>query len=315
MLDPAWPHLQVVYEFLLRFVVTTEVKAKVAKRYITQEFCLQLLQLFDSEDPRERDYLKTILHRIYGKFMSHRAFIRRALCNVFLGVVYESGRHNGVAELLEILGSIINGFALPLKPEHIHFLERALVPLHRPAMLAMYHQQLAYCVTQFVDKDPATGVVVLRGLLRCWPWSNAAKQVLFLNELEEVLEMVGHEQLRELTTPLFDVLSKCVASDHFQVVERTLFLWNNEQLVQQGCLSKQYASLLLPRIVRALLVNAEGHWNPTVESLAQNVVQLYRELDPVLLNSCCAELEAVEARKAEHLASVDAALAALESAP
>jgi hypothetical protein len=27
---------------------------------------LKLLELFDSEDPRERDYLKTILHRIYG---------------------------------------------------------------------------------------------------------------------------------------------------------------------------------------------------------------------------------------------------------
>jgi serine/threonine-protein phosphatase 2A regulatory subunit B' len=32
--------------------------------------------------------------------------------------VYETERHNGVAELLEILGSIINGFALPLKEEH-----------------------------------------------------------------------------------------------------------------------------------------------------------------------------------------------------
>ena len=30
--------------------------------------------------------------------------------------------HNGVAELLEILGSIINGFALPLKEEHRVFL-------------------------------------------------------------------------------------------------------------------------------------------------------------------------------------------------
>ena len=39
--------------------------------------------LFDSEDPRERDYLKTILHRVYGKFMSHRPFIRRSINNVF----------------------------------------------------------------------------------------------------------------------------------------------------------------------------------------------------------------------------------------
>ena len=27
---------------------------------------IQLIELFDSEDPREREYLKTILHRIYG---------------------------------------------------------------------------------------------------------------------------------------------------------------------------------------------------------------------------------------------------------
>ena len=33
---------------------------------------LKLLDLFDSEDPRERDYLKTILHRIYGKIMALR---------------------------------------------------------------------------------------------------------------------------------------------------------------------------------------------------------------------------------------------------
>ena len=36
--------------------------------------------------------------------------------------MYETERHNGVAELLEILGSIINGFALPLKEEHKIFL-------------------------------------------------------------------------------------------------------------------------------------------------------------------------------------------------
>ena len=28
-------------------------------------------------------------------------------------------RHNGIGELLEILGSIINGFAIPLKKEHL----------------------------------------------------------------------------------------------------------------------------------------------------------------------------------------------------
>ncbi|KAG2294294.1 hypothetical protein Bca52824_040963 [Brassica carinata] len=41
-------------------------------------------------------------------------------------------------ELLEILGSIINGFALPLKEEHKFFLVRALVPLHKAKCASVY---------------------------------------------------------------------------------------------------------------------------------------------------------------------------------
>lgn len=48
--------------------------------------------------------------------MSLRSFIRKAIGHIFFRFVYETERHNGIGELLEILGSIINGFALPLKP-------------------------------------------------------------------------------------------------------------------------------------------------------------------------------------------------------
>lgn len=53
---------------------------------------LQLLELFDSEDPRERDFLKTVLHRIYGKFLGLRAFIRKQINNIFLRFIYETGK-------------------------------------------------------------------------------------------------------------------------------------------------------------------------------------------------------------------------------
>jgi hypothetical protein len=39
VLEPSWPHLQVVYEFFLRFVVSSEVNAKVAKKYVDANFC------------------------------------------------------------------------------------------------------------------------------------------------------------------------------------------------------------------------------------------------------------------------------------
>mmetsp|Transcript_12693 Transcript_12693/g.37751 ORF Transcript_12693/g.37751 Transcript_12693/m.37751 type:complete len:363 (-) Transcript_12693:1181-2269(-) len=205
VLEPSWPHLQVVYEFFLRFVVSSEVNAKVAKKYVDANFCYRLIELFDSEDPRERDYLKTILHRIYGKFMSHRSFIRKTISNVFYRFVYETERHNGVGELLEILGSIINGFAIPLKREHLQFLQCALIPLHIPKCVTLYHQQLSYCVIQFVEKDPDTAVPILNGLIRYWPWSSSAKQVLVMNELEEILELLGHEPLLLIRETLFEL--------------------------------------------------------------------------------------------------------------
>lgn len=171
VLEVAWPHIQVVYEFFLRFIESQDFNTNIAKAYIDHHFVLQvghrelcameaadkmqLLELFDSEDPRERDFLKTTLHRIYGKFLNLRSYIRRSINNVFFQFVYETERFNGVAELLEILGSIINGFALPLKEEHKLFLTRVLIPLHKVKSLSMYHPQLAYCIVQFLEKDAA----------------------------------------------------------------------------------------------------------------------------------------------------------------
>lgn len=157
--------LQLVYEFFLRFLESPDFQPNIAKKYIDQKFVMQvgkeasnvshqtltrqhrwifnvlffpafkLLELFDSEDPRERDFLKTTLHRIYGKFLGLRAYIRKQINNIFYRSVscvllwlhftptpssscchiwpgwlfvcrfiYETEHHNGIAELLEILG-------------------------------------------------------------------------------------------------------------------------------------------------------------------------------------------------------------------
>lgn len=140
--EASWPHLQIVYEFFLRFLESPDFQPNTGKKYIDQRFVSSVLELFDSEDPRERDLLKTILHRIYGKFLGLRAFIRKQINNIFLRFVYEVEKFNGIAELLEILGSIINGFAIPLKEEHKLFLQRVLIPLHKAHSLQTFHPQV-----------------------------------------------------------------------------------------------------------------------------------------------------------------------------
>ncbi|KAG2295050.1 hypothetical protein Bca4012_003862 [Brassica carinata] len=295
-LDPSWPHLQLVYELLLRYVVSTDTDTKVAKRYIHHSFVLKLLDLFDSEDPREREYLKTILHRIYGKFMVHRPFIRKAINNIFYRFIYETERHSGIGELLEILGSIINGFALPMKEEHKLFLIRVLIPLHKPKPMAVYHQQLSYCIVQFVEKDYKLADTVIRGLLKYWPVTNCTKENLFLTELEEVLEATQPVEFQRCMVPLFQQIGRSLNSSHFQVAERALFLWNNEHIVG---LVAQNRTVILPIIYPALEKNIQSHWNQAVHGLTTNIKKMFMEMDPELFEECQRQYEEKQARSKE----------------
>ena len=286
VLELAWPHLQLVYEFFLRFVESPDFNTNIAKRYIDQQFVIQLLELFDSEDPRERDFLKTTLHRIYGKFLNLRAFIRRSINNVFFQFVYETERHNGIAELLEILGAIINGFALPLKEEHRAFLTRALIPLHKVKGLALYHPQLAYCVVQFLEKDASLTQEVVDGLLKYWPKVNSPKEVMFLNEVEEILDVIEPTEFQKVMERLFMQLARCVSSQHFQVAERALYYWNNEYIVN---LIGENIHAILPLVFNALYTNSNGHWNRQIHNLAYNALKLMMEIDGDAFNQCTEE--------------------------
>ncbi|KIW12870.1 hypothetical protein PV08_08057 [Exophiala spinifera] len=284
VLEVAWPHIQVVYEFFLRFIESQDFNTNIAKAYIDHHFVLQLLELFDSEDPRERDFLKTTLHRIYGKFLNLRSYIRRSINNVFFQFTYETERFNGIAELLEILGSIINGFALPLKEEHKLFLTRVLLPMHKVKSLSMYHPQLAYCIVQFLEKDAAlTEEVVVLGLLRYWPKTNSTKEVMFLNEVEDIFEVMDPQEFAKVQEPLFNQLAKSVASPHFQVAERALYFWNNEYFCN---LVSDNVETILPIMFAPLYENSKGHWNRTIHGMVYNAMKLFMEINPQLFDEC-----------------------------
>ncbi|XP_013398881.1 serine/threonine-protein phosphatase 2A 56 kDa regulatory subunit epsilon isoform isoform X4 [Lingula anatina] len=288
-LEASWPHLQFVYEFFLRFLESPDFQPSLAKKYIDQKFVLQLLELFDSEDPREREFLKTVLHRIYGKFLGLRAFIRKQINNFFLRFIYETESFNGVGELLEILGSIINGFALPLKVEHKQFLTKVLIPLHKAKSLSLYHAQLAYCVVQFLEKDATLTEPVVRGLLKFWPKTCSQKEVMFLGEIEEILDVIEPTQFQKIQEPLFKQIARCVSSPHFQVAERALYYWNNEYLMS---LIEENSNIIMPIMFPALYRISKEHWNQTIVALVYNVLKTFMEMNGKLFDELTSNYKA-----------------------
>jgi len=298
--EKAWPHLQLVYEFFLRFAVSTEVEGKFVKKFMDQAFIYNYLDLFQSEDPRERDYLKNILHRIYGRFMALRPLIRRGLQDLFLKVIYESESccANGLGEMLEIVGSIVDGFATPLKDEHKTFLRVAMIPLHKVSSFSSFFPQLSFCMLQYVEKDPAFATEIIAAILRFWPTSITSKQGLYLNEIEEILELLQPLHFRPIRDALLRRLALCIESTHFQVAERTMMLWNNEHMVK---LISDNSTVPIPVVVSALHRSSNRHWNSAVKTLSRHVLKLMEEgADPKMLKECSsAELLEKEQEKEE----------------
>ena len=81
--------------------------------------------------------------------------------------------------------------------------------------------QLAYCVVQFLEKDPNLTEPVINGLLKFWPKTCSQKEVMFLGEVEEILDVSENSQFEKVMEPLFKQIAKCVSSPHFQVINYT----------------------------------------------------------------------------------------------
>ncbi|KAM0870053.1 hypothetical protein ACQ4PT_040273 [Festuca glaucescens] len=118
LLLPSCPHLGLVYDVLLTVVAATD--AQPLRAHVDRHFLTALLAL--------------------SKLTLERAFMRRSMANALLRFTNEASSLSsssavvgaaGVCEVLEICGTIINGFMVPLKEEHRGFLMRVFLPLHR----------------------------------------------------------------------------------------------------------------------------------------------------------------------------------------
>lgn len=87
---------------------------------------------------------------------------------------------------------------------------------------------------------------------------------MFLNEVEDIFEVMDPAEFAKVQEPLFHQLAKSVASPHFQVAERALYFWNNEYFCN---LVSDNVEIILPIMFAPLYENSKGHWNRYVPNM------------------------------------------------
>ena len=102
------------------------------------------------------------------------------------------------------------------------------------------------------------------------------RKVMFLGEIEEILDVIEPAQFVKIQEPLFKQIAKCVSSPHFQVnisrllfvlsvekiginihllqvAERALYFWNNEYIMS---LIEENNQVIMPIMFPALYRSA-----------------------------------------------------------
>lgn len=124
---------------------------------------------------------------------------------------------------------------------------------------------------------------ICRGLLKFWPKTHSPKEVMFLNELEEILDIIEPGEFQKVMVPLFSQIAKCVSSPHFQVAERALYYWNNDYIMS---LITENSTVILPIMFPALYNNSKTHWNKTIHGLIYNAIKLFMDMNHKLFDEC-----------------------------
>ena len=79
-----------------------------------------------------------------------RKMIRKAINDCFYSLIHETFKFNGASELLDILASIISGFAVPLREEHIIFFKtKKCMELCRTNIILRIKLRISPCILTF----------------------------------------------------------------------------------------------------------------------------------------------------------------------
>ena len=185
--------------------------------------------------------------------------------------------HRCSPELLQFYGICIDGFNSPLKAEHQKFFNESLNPLHSHKDLITFHQSLINCISKLISKQGSLISETFKYMQKHWPVSERAKQIAFLNEVEELLMKHQLELNQENVKSAFMVIQYGAYNDNSDVVDKCIDILTNPKLVEMMI---KYSNAIFPIIVESLLKSAKLHWDPTITGNAMLALNAINEMDP-----------------------------------
>jgi len=301
--DKSWSTLIYVYEILLHIIKHPAITESILKHFLTESFIQNLLDLFESTNNQERDYLKQVVHKMYAKVIKRRKMFRKMFNNHFISIVYEKPNAVGAPEILDIYSSIISGFAVPLREEHVEFFKTFLTPLLKVQTCHLFYEELLRCILIFLNKDKSLVKFLLETLFEFWPYGNTAKELGFIVTLYESIDFISDlESFETYMEPMFKRIAKCLDSDHVQLIDRSMTIFEKDNLLN---LTKTYSEVTYAFLVPVIERQLKEHWHEMIKNNFKDLKSILKELDEDTYNTTCNEFFAEKNAKTNKRKELD----------
>lgn len=297
-----WLYLKLVYEICYIALQSKHIdEEKFIKGYITQDFVMEYLELFETNIEEERSVLKSLIHKLYSNFLSARTIVRNAIYSYLDEVIvsyqwdyvgYNNDKDDckkisktvfindndfdstvGTTDILDFLSCIISGYTVPLKEEHINMLKTTLFQLHKHPQLRVFYPKLLVCIKYYLLKSNDLILPVLENLINLWPRTDVSKQLLFINEVREIISLIRFDvDNSKVIEKLAFIINISLGSTNAKIIDETLNMFSDSAFIN---IISRYSHEIYLAILPNLVVNLK---RLTDKQNSIYTLKLYKEL-------------------------------------
>lgn len=280
--DLAWPHLSLVYETLLTLLSTT-----ITFTFDNIPLIVALITNSCSPDSNERLIVRDCLSSLYAKCPETKEPIMRLMKNQFL-------TQNCTTELLEFFVTIIDEIQFPMPVDFEQIYLDYFIVLHSSPVFLKFCKAFFTCINHIIRVNVSLLEPTIRYITQHWPCSTIRKQLIFLSELEGLVNNYNQAVTKDIAEIVFRQLSELVNQPNIDLSETTINIILGPAL--EGPL-ETYADLAISILVQPLFNAAKQNWNEFVREDATTTLQLLSDIDENLFKKYVTKMKEERKKK------------------
>lgn len=151
-----------------------------------------------------------------------------------------------------------------------------MLPMHKVQTNPAFFEQLMRGCMLYLTKDRALAPLLIEAILKYWPFASTEKEMLFLTELLEVIEVADPVSIDYLIPRLFKRLVKCIGGQNMHVCDRAMCFFENDYFLN---VVRTYKAQTFPILVPTIVELAENHWQKVLMESLVALRQILKDID------------------------------------